>query len=359
MIRTRYVLLLCSLTGVMAVGMFFFVSKHGEPVHRTVLDEHSDIDVKAEAMYWRKRIASVGGAEAYKELAASLAGTSIPNAHIDAHVFGGELYKQHGVPAIFVCDDDKRFTYGCQHEVFSRAIQEHGMEVVPRLVQNCEQLVKGKSNTSCQHSIGHGILSTLGYDEESLEKALAVCHDIAHSHPIAGCYRGVFMEYNVRTMIFGSPPRPFTDGNTSAPCDRLAMVFKLPCTFWQSQWWLYGVFNGVATEETYAAMGDYCMRMARTPTLLRACFEGFGYIVGPSAEYDTDVSIRLCHATSKEDLYRLYCRAMTAADFRFGGLTDKAGKICDGLTGPSEVFCRAYASGKASITEELPAPTAL
>ena len=83
--------------------------------------------------------------------------------------FGDALYHTTSLKGIHICDS--KFGFGCYHSFLEEAITDKGLSAINDLDNECsKQFSKGGS---CQHGIGHGILSYLGDDK--LSQALTLC----------------------------------------------------------------------------------------------------------------------------------------------------------------------------------------
>lgn len=303
---------------------------------------------------WTERIEKLGGKAAYAALADEIEGLSPASQHEMAHAFGAALFAVEDTRGLSVCDG--RFSYGCFHEFLGRAISYHGLSVVGKLNQGCiDTLVE--SPLSCQHGIGHGILASLGYDDDSLEKALDECADLPYNDPIGGCYGGAFMEYNVQTMLGTEAHirRPNSHKEIFEPCASLPDEYQIACAFWQPQWWHTAILNGAGSVEAFERLGEYCRDMTPTDQLRRTCFEGIGNITPPAADFDAAKAAKLCDATSDNARDRLYCRSLAANSLGGGGAGKKGDgrAVCADLIGEAYNYCTAYARNAANIAEPL------
>lgn len=310
-------------------------------------------------MEWRERIAEIGGRAAYAEFLSEAEKTAVEEQHGLAHVFGGALYRTEGLPSMSVCDSS--FSYGCFHEFLGRAIAERSLSVVPELNDACASAAS-ESPLSCQHGIGHGIQGYFGYDRRALERALDECKDLPWSDPIGGCYSGVFMEYNLQTLL-GTEAKTRVPGRDPddiyEPCDSLPDEYKVACVYWQVQWWHAALFAGASDPQAFAKMGGYCHAMAgEDGRLVRACFEGLGNFTVVAAGFDPKRTAALCDASSSESTDRLFCRSIAANSLYSGGagLEGNGAAVCYGLPRESYDFCIAYAHNKANILDVLPVP---
>lgn len=300
--------------------------------------------LKEQTEYWKGRIGLLGGEEAYEEFHRIYEGVNSNEQHAAAHIFGGELYAVEGVDGFSVCD--LQYSYGCYHEFLGQAIFHEGMQVVDTLNEGCHRdLASVGQELSCQHGIGHGVLAAVGYETETLTDALTICKDLPYSDPIGGCYGGVFMEYNVRTMLMldGVPPRPRESENPLEPCASMPEYSKVACYYWQPQWWSTvlrgeGEHNAVAIHEK---MGAWC-RLIDDPELRDTCVEGIGNNL--IADGDTpEKATRLCQAATTDLRSEVLCRSDAANTFfTVPELKDSAHELCEGLEGEYYDYCYAH-----------------
>jgi hypothetical protein len=308
---------------------------------------------------WSGVISAQGGKEAYGVFAQRVETLTPAEQHTQAHYFGTALYEAEGIPALGVCD--ARFSYGCFHEFLGKAIAEHGLQVVPQLNEGCRAALV-ESPLSCQHGIGHGVVAYLGYSDEAFIEALEECRVLPYNDPIGGCYGGVFMEYNLQTML-GTQARlrQPTEGAEGAyePCKGLSLEYAQACVFWQPQWWHTALLDQRSDELAFERMGELCVGMtAGSPILRRGCFEGIGNIVPPTVGFEPKAAALLCDAAGVDDLSRLQCRSLAANSLTVGG-SGRQGNgraVCEGLAGEALEYCDAYARNRANILEVLPPP---
>ncbi|PIR83818.1 hypothetical protein COU18_02425 [Candidatus Kaiserbacteria bacterium CG10_big_fil_rev_8_21_14_0_10_51_14] len=296
--------------------------------------------------YWEESIKVLGGDRAYEEFAHAVSDFNQGRQHAHAHTFGAALYEVEGLEGLPVCDG--RFSYGCFHEFLGHAIAEHGIDSVSLLNDGCIQALV-ESPLSCQHGIGHGVMAFFGYSEGDLLHALDVCLNLPYNDPIGGCYGGVFMEYNLHTMLgFDANLREFQD-NIGEPCDSLSSPYKAPCVYWQPQWWHQAIFSGESTAESYSQMGEYCREVGDTSYLIRSCMEGLGTITAYASRYDPDTIMELCDAAASNISERLYCTSLAANSM--GIEVDKlsAERACASFSGDHKEYCLAYARNEANI----------
>lgn len=301
-----------------AVATFFIAGflivkmPHSQSVQPFIINEQTGAQVQE--VHWEERITTVGGAPAYEELAKSVV-NQVPNVqHEAAHIFGAALYRTKGLSGLSVCDS--RFFLGCLHEFMARAIEDHGLSIVQELDQTCVASHSSGESFLCQHGMGHGIEAALGYSLGDLQTALATCKSLANFDPTAGCYSGVFMEYNMRSMLGTSSLREAQNNDMYAPCNALSDPYVLPCAFSQSQWWNELLFShGIVSDaKRFTAMGLYCEHLGKTSALRRACFGGIGNITAATVQFDPQKSIALCDMTSDIPEERASCINVVASN---------------------------------------------
>lgn len=311
----------------------------------TVKQEAPSFEAGNEAFrsYWREQIQVYGGSKAYAEFVRWAEDTNIDQQHTLAHIMGGLLYKELGEAGLAVCDSS--FSFGCYHEFLGQAIHAGGLSVVTSLNKACVDHL-GPQALSCQHGIGHGIQTYAGYDRDDLTVALEECRTLPYNDPIGGCYGGVFMEYNMRTMLSldGVGPREGEGGDPHEPCNSLDSEFQASCYFWQPQWWVYMSSGTMDVAERYAAMGADC-RTIGNEAHEQLCFEGIGNVVGHEVSYDPAQTIDLCQAAAAKDPEAaLSCRAVAANTFFTAGTPATAAAVCEGLVDEAHTYCLKYST---------------
>jgi hypothetical protein len=192
------------------------------------------------------------------------------------------------------------------------------------------------------------VLSGLGYSEQNLRDALALCDDVTHNKQYAGCNGGAFMEYNIRTIASaeGSMGVRELDGDTIyAPCDSLDQSNSKTCTFWLPEWWFFGVLRETRTAgssgNAYETMGRWCAQ-SQEP---QACYEGIGYITPSAFDFRPAEARAACDRVGEAGGGNVYCRAMAGLIFHITvGKMQYARELCDGLSGAEANLCMQYAS---------------
>ena len=212
----------------------------------------------------------------------------------------------------------------------------------------------GSSSLSCQHGIGHGIAVAVGYERDQLDKALAVCEGLPFSDAIGGCYGGVLMEYNVRTMG-GERGVPRENTGPLEPCVSLRDPFATACYFWQAQWWGQQIFQGISSPDTFAKMGAFCIGLP-IEAHRRSCFQGIGNIAAHGGGF-TAMGVReLCGAVSSLARYKLLCVAVAANHLGIETTDTEAKKACLDFSDDEAIYCLAWAENKSNVAGSVPLP---
>lgn len=335
--RIRLVVILVILVGI----LFLIGTVSGSPQYTL---QPGTPDLKAASAQFVSDIREFGGKKAYERLAVAIQSLDIDDQHGYAHEFGSELYKIEGESGITVCD--VRFSMGCFHQFLGNAIEDLGTSSVRRLFEACGG-VAGTSEV-CEHGLGHGLLSGLGYSEQNLRDALALCDDVTHNKQYAGCNGGAFMEYNLRTIASaeGTMGVRELEGDTIyAPCDSLDQSNSKTCTFWLPEWWYFGVLRGTRTansnDEAYETMGRWCAQ-SQEP---QACYEGIGYITPSAFDFRLAEVRAACDRVGEAGGGNVYCRSMAGLIFHITvGQMQYARELCDGLSDAERNVCMQYAS---------------
>lgn len=290
---------------------------------------NGEVNIEKEREYWEQRISKIGAEEANIEFSESMKGLSANQQHSGAHSFGGALYDMGG-DVFSICDS--QFAYGCLHEFVTDSVIEEGFESIAVLNQGCLEK-PGRESGFCQHGIGHGIAAILGYELKDLKKALVFCYENLPNGELSGCYGGVFMEYNLRTVLSGDVEnRPVLD-NTIDPCDKLGERFQPACAFWATQWWLQAIYKGEATEDTFSGMGNNCRAIDINQDVRDACFAGVGNFSGIESDFNLTRAKELCAAATMSDRESLFCSSYMKKRIKAEKDLHGAQPRCDTLEG--------------------------
>lgn len=291
---------------------------------------------------WSTQIRVMGPKLAYKSFIATYSQDSLNEQHTRAHEFGADLYHTVGLEGIEVCD--RSFQFGCFHEFLGLAIAEKGLPVVSELNDVCLRKHSGDV-TGCQHGVGHGVAGYYGYDDEALTEALAVCDRLDSSTRVGGCYGGVFMEYNLRTLLSvdGEPPRTFyEEKGPHDPCVTLDTAHQAPCFFWQPQWWQSVFFDEWSTQVSRNAMavrmGVWCGDIVDKDNK-SLCFRGIGTNIPAVTDWDEIETKYLCDSMPTQRA-TIECRAGAASVF-FGQISvgQTPWGMCNDLSEKDRITC--------------------
>lgn len=287
--------------------------------------------------YWYERL-TAGADESYEEFKKAYAGASPTDQHLAAHLFGGLLYTQYGLDALDVCDT--AYSYGCFHELIGRAIQEQGIVVLETIDEFCKQ------SFDCQHGIGHGIVAFYGYEPEHLLASLALCTQLGSVDPHDGCYGGIFMEYNTRTMLYadGVPPRQWSSGT---PADDVCAIVPVEahaaCYFWIPQWIMALFAHG--DLRTMAENAARACREIEDRTDRTTCVKGMGYELVVYSQNPEELRQFCASAGAADETLVAQCLgAAAAALFTTDNARDRAPLLCDGLDDAAYTYCDRHAS---------------
>ena len=338
--------LLKKIAAVAFVGLILIVIM-GLWEHRAVASPPPvDASVATQQAYWLDRVNAVGGDSAYKEFETFVDPMTANKKHAEAHIFGGALYMVEGLSGLPTCDT--QFSLGCFHEFLGKAISSLGLSVVTELNKTCFKET-GNSPLACQHGIGHGIVADIGYDLSSLKKSIAICKTLSGINRIGGCYGGVYMEYNMQTML-GTDGAPRQAGaDLMRPCDELTTPDQPTCYFWQPLWW-HTVFDeqGIRDQTVnYQKIGALCTRVPANSR--QFCFEGIGNNIPTDIRATTSIeesARKLCVAASSDAKDQLDCLSFLANSLLTGGAGIKGNAllVCRGLTGEQYQYCASAAT---------------
>jgi len=307
---------------------------------------------------WTRYIAEVGPDTAYARFSELIAGESVPQQHSHAHFFGAALFDAVGVSGLPTCDS--RYSFGCFHEFLGHAIRDLGLDVVEELNRGCHEALP-HTFLSCQHGIGHGVYAHFGYDDEaSLFKALEVCAALPDADVIGGCYGGVFMEYNLRTMWGESAQNREPTDDIQYPCSVVEERFVPACVYWQPQWWtsvVRGKTSAPDSEEVMRQLGGYCVASRNR----KDCYEGIGNIIlsesrDRSGQPSEMLARSLCAAAARSKADELRCLSVAANHFGIDVSKEAALAVCSELSGDSHAYCAQHADNTANIAQRIPFP---
>ena len=298
---------------------------------------------------WEEWIENRGGDRSYEDFAQSVEGLREEEQHLKVHVFGGALYDVEGLRSLSVCDS--RFFYGCFHEFTGRATAVGGIGSTKGLNQECIDSLDGSEEEACRHGVGHGIQVFFGYTPNDLLSALDVCANLPENNIYGGgCFGGIFMEYNLRTML-AEDGRVRDSTDMLRPCNGLPDEYVPACAYWQPQWWRSGPLSHLEMWEVYGRMGRYCAEMEEQlganeeqKKMIRSmCFGGIGGISAPDAEFNPFLIRKVCDIAAGTGKEQVLCRANAAYRMTESPMAHEAESVCEGLSGLGREYCDAFA----------------
>lgn len=340
--REYLIIALIVLSFVMLAGLWWWQMSDGENLAHLQSEAH-----------WRAVIEDGGAREAHQQFEKYTSGYGLLERHEIAHAFGGALFSAQGLEAFVACTygNPAHTSYGCFHEFIGRAVSERGIAAIETLSDTCRSETRDPILwLGCQHGIGHGVQTHYGYDEEALEKTLAVCDTLEQADDVGGCYGGAFMEYNLRTMLGADAlVRPSTEGvDADALCQRLDVRYRTACLFRLPEWWRSALFAQQVADDVYTALAQRCHAIDDDATQMLACIGGIGDIM-PREITDPQRAGALCSdAVGENAEHDYYCRIFAARRFAQTGTPD-AERVCRGLPNPYAAQCTMHMAEYSAI----------
>lgn len=326
---TRDTVILCVL--VLILGGVWYWYAHTKPPADT-----PRLNVPALRAEFEALIHSKGEEAAYRSFVETHSLESLA-AHSLMHLFGETLYAVSGVEAVVVCGPE--LEYGCYHGFFTRAVAAQGLSVVAQLDAACRSTT-GEEITACQHGLGHGIIEFLGVDK--IEESLAACEQVQHDSSLAGCFSGVFMQYNVPQTVaengtFQSSTRtPLDPGAPYDPCPTLDAAYQPSCYHSLGHWWekLYAPH--------YERIGRLCDEVPDY-AFRTTCFHGLATAITSSAGFKSPKIIEWCRMMPSEESQVLCLRVAANSVQRRTHDTFRSALVCAAL-GTTSYDCPAEVS---------------
>jgi hypothetical protein len=285
---------------------------------------------------WTLGIKNLGGKASYELFKDIYKDESTSEKHNLAHFFGLALYNAEGMLGLSVCDFD--YSYGCFHEFIGQAIIHEGIGVIKEIDQFC------KEEFNCQHGIGHGLLAYSGYDERGLSSSLDLCNTLGSVDVQDGCFGGIFMEYNVRTMLENESVREKkSNESVDAVCNLVPQYAKEACYFWLPQWIMA---EGPEVLDKNADSAREACGQVSNFEYRKICYKGLGYEIRVYTD-NWELAKKLCETLTKDtaDAYEVHCKTGAANSFFIADLNPNQTKgICIGLQAEELNFCSYYAS---------------
>lgn len=114
--------------------------------------------------------------------------------HLLGHAIGDKLYEQKGVDGMQYCTHE--FRNACSHSIVVALFQARGEAALSMISSTCRKAPGGSgAYTMCFHGLGHGVLSSTGYD---LEKTIELCKKTGtkefNNQEFPQCVGGAIME---------------------------------------------------------------------------------------------------------------------------------------------------------------------
>ena len=210
--------------------------------------------------------------------------------HLLNHESGTAAYEQYGLSGITHCRD--YFLESCYHAFFISAVVDHGLGVIPQIMEYCYQ--GGLARTGqCAHGIGHGLLAWLGYAH--LPDAATACDSLAAQDsrfPSFNCIDGVFMEnvWAVHDNGIPSPEQWIKAEDAYFPCDdtRIQESWRGAC---------YGNQAALLYENHHGDIAAVAQACSKAPEDYRAsCFDGLARELHPLIGNDPEKARTLCQS---------------------------------------------------------------
>lgn len=231
------------------------------------------------------------------------------NRHYLGHFIGEYIYKTFGLAGLKNCYSHIEF--GCIHGFLLSGYLKEGKQFLWDVMDVCKKdLPEG-----CMHGLGHAFLLTRGYDAPSLRSSLSDCSSLDVPEGMKEqCIQGVYMEYNDRFLIDGSPsvnsfvPRDFNPKKPLAPCDTEPIDLQPICYRELVLYWAN--VSGI----TRGQMTDYC-RSIPNPKGEYECFWSFGgYVAGDDSIVEPSVAV--CQELAADNLSPCVRGALMSAAFQ-------------------------------------------
>lgn len=309
-------------------------------INRWQNEKHPDSSYASFESFWKEYIIEHTPQIAYQKFKDSYSGASPTEQHLVAHLFGGALYSAVGISGLAICD--MHYASGCFHEFLGRALREHGDSILYDVDTYCKE-----STYDCQHGIGHGILAYSGYEHLGLLKALRLCRSIGSTDVRDGCFGGIFMEYNIFTMLGPETPIRIQDQGEvpDALCQSVPEFASQACYFWLPQWFLASEKN-ISLHEKFFKVTKECQTIHDGPSRL-TCYSG---ITNELLSYTDNFNLMAQYCDDNDlsvsdPLFRVQCRSGVASSLFMDIKTrDRAAELCEKLSGRQYDFCKFFST---------------
>lgn len=124
------------------------------------------------------------------------------DAHLLAHMMGGEFYMKYGLEALTICGEG--LNGGCLHGVIERMIEEKGPDSIKELDEDCRKLNKAHD---CAHGAGHGLNEA---NARNIKTTIRACH-LFGPPLLDSCVTGALMDASWRNTMLQHEPWAFCD----------------------------------------------------------------------------------------------------------------------------------------------------
>lgn len=285
--------------------------------------------------HFKARIAAASPLVASEEALEAAAPLINTQGHTLMHAFGEALYQTGGSDYIRYCGSSS-VADGCYHQVVGLAAQEHGLAILPKLVEECDE---GKSDAyPCNHAMWHALVSYFGYAQAGLDAALAQCANAEHR---AACANGAFMEYNLREMTAAEGPieaRPLEQERLYSPCSDIRSDFKADCFFQLPLWWYRAGSAERSTGEAFERFAAQCAALPRTSER-SACAMGLSYPVIEQVRYRPADAEALCVSATRTRPDAVRCITGTARRLAVSGNSETLPCDLFALSAKEALYC--------------------
>ncbi len=328
LVRSKYMRLSGIVAGlcVLAVTGVFLIFSVNRSSYEPLTDSYQE-----KFAYWKMRAHAIGGERAYEELLTSLEKFPAGLGHEETHIFASALYSEVGLQGVKVCD--VRIGYGCFHQIIGEAVVDLGVAALPEIIEACN------GDPSCRHSIGHGVLGLQGYSSNDLQNAIKLCETLPSKLYIQGCYGGVFMEYNMRSLLEDDPRARVIEADWLDPCSQFSGKMSRVCSYWQPVWWRSVLVSNdqSLTPSILSRMGQLC-RSLKEKESRAACIQGVGMSALNAGPTNRD-GISACAFVSPDRAEQALCHANVARLITLQGRFDEARAACTELSGTYRAGC--------------------
>lgn len=254
--------------------------------------------------------------------------------HNLAHWIGNELYRREDIQGVSLCDASYQF--GCFHGFFGAALGTRGTEILPKVEEVCMKSGGVPAQFGgCIHGVGHGLLGLRGYRANDLIGALKDCDILISRSSQEGCYNGVFMEYNIRTMqeLKGNKiiMRAFDAKRPFDPCDTLTVAYQPFCFYEQPAWWT------TVGEQSISASGILCASLNNVRNR-DECFRGLGRAMLGNSDNNAQQIISQC-AKMPDGESSAACVRESVRLLLSQGNTASWKELCQSISGADASLC--------------------